>query len=160
MRLKISHPPGTRREGRHAFHLVCPLTGTVRGCLLHFMSTTFNSQLWGELQQTFMQRGLQSVTSSPCARQPVYSPHHRFSRSTRDQHISRHYFTRSRVESLARCAADHIFSTNKIQLKPLDDNQRFCYTSMCSKEQRGVAQPGSALQWGCSGRRFKSSHPD
>jgi hypothetical protein len=26
--------------------------------------------------------------------------------------------------------------------------------------RRGVAQPGSALQWGCSGRRFKSSHPD
>lgn len=25
---------------------------------------------------------------------------------------------------------------------------------------RGVAQLGSALQWGCSGRTFKSSHPD
>jgi hypothetical protein len=26
--------------------------------------------------------------------------------------------------------------------------------------QRGVAQPGSALVWGTSGRRFKSSRPD
>ena len=25
---------------------------------------------------------------------------------------------------------------------------------------RDVAQPGSALHWGCSGRRFKSGHPD
>src|SRR5690606_40795915 len=25
---------------------------------------------------------------------------------------------------------------------------------------RGVAQPGSALDWGSSGRRFKSGHPD
>ena len=25
---------------------------------------------------------------------------------------------------------------------------------------RGVAQPGSAPQWGCGGRRFESSHPD
>ena len=25
---------------------------------------------------------------------------------------------------------------------------------------RGVAQPGSALAWGASGRRFKSCHPD
>ena len=25
---------------------------------------------------------------------------------------------------------------------------------------RGVAQPGSALEWGSSGRRFKSAHPD
>ncbi len=25
---------------------------------------------------------------------------------------------------------------------------------------RGVAQPGSALVWGTSGRRFKSSRPD
>ena len=25
---------------------------------------------------------------------------------------------------------------------------------------RGVAQPGSAPQWGCGGRRFKSSRPD
>ena len=25
---------------------------------------------------------------------------------------------------------------------------------------RGVAQPGSALHWGCSGRRFKSCRPD
>jgi hypothetical protein len=25
---------------------------------------------------------------------------------------------------------------------------------------RGVAQPGSALAWGASGRRFKSSRPD
>ena len=25
---------------------------------------------------------------------------------------------------------------------------------------RGVAQPGSALEWGSSGRRFKSSRPD
>ena len=26
--------------------------------------------------------------------------------------------------------------------------------------RRGVAQSGSAPQWGCGGRRFKSSHPD
>ena len=26
--------------------------------------------------------------------------------------------------------------------------------------QRGVAQPGSALAWGASGRRFKSCRPD
>ena|GEM_PF-2910539 len=25
---------------------------------------------------------------------------------------------------------------------------------------RGVAQSGSALQWGCRGRRFESSRPD
>ena len=25
---------------------------------------------------------------------------------------------------------------------------------------RDVAQSGSALHWGCSGRRFKSGHPD
>ena len=28
------------------------------------------------------------------------------------------------------------------------------------KSIRDVAQPGSALHWGCSGRRFKSGHPD
>src|SRR6478672_3392319 len=28
------------------------------------------------------------------------------------------------------------------------------------KAHRGVAQPGSAPQWGCGGRRFKSSRPD
>jgi hypothetical protein len=27
-------------------------------------------------------------------------------------------------------------------------------------QRRGVAQPGSAPQWGCGGRRFKSSRPD
>ncbi len=27
-------------------------------------------------------------------------------------------------------------------------------------ESRGVAQPGSALVWGASGRRFKSGRPD
>ena len=27
-------------------------------------------------------------------------------------------------------------------------------------KERGVAQSGSAPQWGCGGRRFKSSHPD
>jgi hypothetical protein len=27
-------------------------------------------------------------------------------------------------------------------------------------EARGVAQPGSALAWGASGRRFKSARPD
>ena len=26
--------------------------------------------------------------------------------------------------------------------------------------RRDVAQPGSALEWGSRGRRFKSSHPD
>ena len=29
-----------------------------------------------------------------------------------------------------------------------------------NSEFRGVAQPGSALHWGCSGRRFKSCRPD
>ena len=28
------------------------------------------------------------------------------------------------------------------------------------KRFRDVAQSGSALHWGCSGRRFKSGHPD
>ena len=28
------------------------------------------------------------------------------------------------------------------------------------EKERGVAQSGSALAWGASGRRFKSSHPD
>ena len=28
------------------------------------------------------------------------------------------------------------------------------------RTDRGVAQPGSALHWGCSGRRFKSCRPD
>ena len=32
-----------------------------------------------------------------------------------------------------------------------------CYTA---DSDRGVAQPGSALEWGSSGRRFKSSRPD
>ena len=27
-------------------------------------------------------------------------------------------------------------------------------------QRRGVAQPGSALDWGSSGRKFKSCHPD
>ncbi len=27
-------------------------------------------------------------------------------------------------------------------------------------KNRGVAQPGSALHWGCSGRKFKSCRPD
>ena len=31
-----------------------------------------------------------------------------------------------------------------------------CY-NLC---RRGVAQPGSVLAWGASGRRFKSSRPD
>src|SRR5258708_38813860 len=31
---------------------------------------------------------------------------------------------------------------------------------LVSFQGRGVAQPGSAPQWGCGGRRFKSSHPD
>ena len=30
----------------------------------------------------------------------------------------------------------------------------------CCINLRDVAQPGSALHWGCSGRRFKSGHPD
>ncbi len=28
------------------------------------------------------------------------------------------------------------------------------------RQYRGVAQPGSAPEWGSGGRRFKSSHPD
>ena len=38
--------------------------------------------------------------------------------------------------------------------------------ALCSVEfgiitsSRGVAQPGSAPQWGCGGRRFESSRPD
>src|SRR5579859_4217047 len=43
---------------------------------------------------------------------------------------------------------------------PLTNNYLICYTCLVPKKGRGVAQPGSALQWGCSGRRFKSSHPD
>ena len=29
-----------------------------------------------------------------------------------------------------------------------------------AKTRRGVAQPGSAPEWGSGGRRFKSVHPD
>ena len=29
-----------------------------------------------------------------------------------------------------------------------------------AKKRRGVAQPGSAPEWGSGGRRFKSGHPD
>ena len=31
---------------------------------------------------------------------------------------------------------------------------------LTASTHRGVAQPGSAPQWGCGGRRFKSSRPD
>ena len=31
---------------------------------------------------------------------------------------------------------------------------------ICLKVGRGVAQPGSAPEWGSGGRRFKSDHPD
>lgn len=31
---------------------------------------------------------------------------------------------------------------------------------MAELEFRDVAQPGSAPQWGCGGRKFESSHPD
>ena len=40
------------------------------------------------------------------------------------------------------------------------------YATLLSKsvkhleESRGVAQPGSAPEWGSGGRRFKSGHPD
>ena len=30
----------------------------------------------------------------------------------------------------------------------------------CNLQLRGVAQPGSVLAWGASGRRFESSRPD
>ena len=39
--------------------------------------------------------------------------------------------------------------------------QQLYYDSICGKvKPRGVAQPGSAPEWGSGGRRFKSSHPD
>ena len=31
---------------------------------------------------------------------------------------------------------------------------------ICLKVNRGVAQPGSAPEWGSGGRRFESDHPD
>ena len=31
---------------------------------------------------------------------------------------------------------------------------------ICLKASRGVAQPGSAPEWGSGGRRFKSVHPE
>ena len=31
---------------------------------------------------------------------------------------------------------------------------------ICLKVSRGVAQPGSAPEWGSGGRRFESDHPD
>ncbi len=31
---------------------------------------------------------------------------------------------------------------------------------ICLKASRGVAQPGSAPEWGSGGRRFESDHPD
>ena len=34
------------------------------------------------------------------------------------------------------------------------------WTATTKQDRRGVAQPGSAPQWGCGGRRFKSSRPD
>ncbi len=37
-------------------------------------------------------------------------------------------------------------------------SSRRAYLGLLSN--RGVAQPGSAPQWGCGGRRFKSSRPD
>ena len=36
----------------------------------------------------------------------------------------------------------------------------FDFNIHLKKNIRDVAQPGSALHWGCSGRRFKSGHPD
>ena len=33
-------------------------------------------------------------------------------------------------------------------------------TKILTSEVRDVAQPGSAPQWGCGGRKFESSHPD
>ena len=42
-------------------------------------------------------------------------------------------------------------------------NQPSCYfikDQLIFKSFRGVAQPGSALAWGASGRRFKSFRPD
>ena len=35
-----------------------------------------------------------------------------------------------------------------------------CLSYLYFQTKRGVAQPGSAPQWGCGGRRFKSSRPD
>ena len=36
----------------------------------------------------------------------------------------------------------------------------FSPTPLLSPGNRGVAQPGSVLAWGASGRRFKSFRPD
>ena len=43
--------------------------------------------------------------------------------------------------------------------KFLDTRGKTCLNSI-SPTSRGVAQPGSALEWGSSGRWFKSSRPD
>ena len=40
--------------------------------------------------------------------------------------------------------------------KFLDTRGKKCINSEC----RGVAQPGSALEWGSSGRPFESGRPD
>ena len=36
----------------------------------------------------------------------------------------------------------------------------FLISDYISRDYRGVAQPGSVLAWGASGRRFKSARPD
>lgn len=43
--------------------------------------------------------------------------------------------------------------------KMIDKSSKMKYTSRPLND-RGVAQPGSALAWGASGRRFKSCRPD
>jgi hypothetical protein len=63
------------------FHLVCPLTGTVRGYLLYHSpglhvyikpGMNLNSQLKGELQRITTEEDLQSVIPSPCP--PSHTP--------------------------------------------------------------------------------------
>src|SRR5712672_2276059 len=43
---------------------------------------------------------------------------------------------------------------------PIDGRRTGCYDAAPAEPYRGVAQPGSALAWGASGRWFKSSRPD
>jgi hypothetical protein len=44
----------------------------------------------------------------------------------------------------------------RVGLPPLAKAQAIWYNAWC----RGVAQPGSALEWGSSGRPFESGRPD
>jgi hypothetical protein len=52
-----------------------------------------------------------------------------------------------------------------VRFRPLDEmcidiRQWKSWEVLPDIKKRGVAQPGSAPEWGSGGRRFKSSHPE